>query len=432
MPPGSGTSSRFPFANWLTPKTERDVLAPEARADRALVDQLRLELTARDAALEEARREADEAWATRRELLAAMNHELRTPLNAILGFGQLLDMSPLVEDQRDNLRQVLKAGRHLLQLVNELLEIAQLEAGSLDLSFEAIDLRELLVEARELAQPLAAERGVTLDMCSDGITGVWIWADRHRLTQVLLNLLSNAIKFNHTHGRVAVRVSAPDATRVRIAVSDTGPGLSPQQVSRLFAAFERLDATTNGIDGTGLGLTLCRGLMRRMGGAIGVESTLGQGATFWVELPPMVEVASPTVVDASSVGTSWSTGRLSSGLVLHIEDNSANLLLIERLLATRPGVTVMAANQGRLGLDLAREHQPALILLDLDLPDTHGLDVLRRLAADARTAGIPVVIVTADATPGQTRRAKALGARAVLAKPLDVAHFLTVVNALLG
>jgi len=428
----SGSSSRFPFANWLTRKTDRSALAPEAGADRALVDQLRAELATRDVELEEARREAQEAWAARREFLAAMNHELRTPLNAILGFGQLLEMSPLGEDQRDSLHHVLKGGRHLLLLVNELLEISQLDAGSLELSPEAVNVGVLLVELRDLAHPLAAERGVTLDMPADGATGASIRADRRRLKQVLLNLLSNAIKFNHTAGRVAVRVSAPDATRVRIAVSDTGPGLSPEQVSRLFAPFERLDATTSGIEGTGLGLTLCRGLVHRMGGAIGVESTRGQGATFWVELPALAEVVSPTVLDAQSVGIRWSTDQLTPGLVLHIEDNSANLHLIERLLATRTGVTVMAAMQGRLGLDLAREHRPGLILLDLNLPDLHGLDVLRSLAADARTADIPVVIVTADATPGQTRRARAFGARAVLAKPLDVGQFLTVVDSLLA
>jgi signal transduction histidine kinase/CheY-like chemotaxis protein len=423
--------SRFSFARWLRPEKPGGSTRP-LRDDQALIDELREDLAARDAALEEARREANEARASRREFLAAMNHELRTPLNAILGFGQVLDMSTLDEDQRDSLRQVLKGGRHLLRLVNELLEISQLDAGNLDLSPEPVGVGEPLAEARDLVQPLAAERGIALDMPGEGDAGQWIQADRHRLKQVLLNLLSNAIKFNYPRGRVAVRVSTPDDTRVRIAVSDTGPGLSPDQVARLFAPFERLEATNDGIEGTGLGLTLCRGLIRRMGGAIGVDSTRGQGATFWVELPSTVEVASPTVMDALPDGARWTTDRLAPGLVLHIEDNSSNLRLIERLLATRPGVRVMAAMQGRLGLDLAREHQPALILLDLNLPDTHGLDVLRRLAGDARTAGIPVVVVTADVTPGQTRRAHALGARAVLAKPLDVAPFLTIVDGLLA
>ena len=431
MAGGSGPESRFSFAKWLTPNTGQGESALGGDRDRLVIEELRADLAARDAALEEARREASEALATRREFLAAMNHELRTPLNAILGFGQLLDMSALDQDQRDSLRQVLKGGRHLLTLVNELLEISQLDAGSLDLSPEPVGVAELLAETRDLVQPLAAERGISLEMPNDG-AGAWIQADRHRLKQVMLNLLSNAIKFNHPRGRVAVRVSTPDGTRVRIAVSDTGPGLSPEQVARLFAPFERLDATNDGIEGTGLGLTLCRGLVRRMGGAIGVESTRGQGATFWVELPSTAEVAAPTGMDAQPDSVRWSTHSLAPGLVLHIEDNSSNLRLIERLLARRPGVRVMAAMQGRLGLELAREHQPALIVLDLNLPDTHGLDVLRRLAADARTAGIPVVVVTADATPGQTRRAHALGARAVLAKPLDVAPFLTIVDGLLA
>jgi signal transduction histidine kinase len=304
MAGGSGPSSRFSFAKWLAPNTGRAERAPGAGRDRVLIDGLRADLAARDAALEEARREASEALATRREFLAAMNHELRTPLNAILGFGQVLDMSTLDEDQRDSLRQVLKGGRHLLRLVNELLEISQLDADDLDLSPEPVGVVELLAETRDLVQPLATERSITLDMPGevDGVTGAWIRADRHRLKQVMLNLLSNAIKFNHTRGRVAVRVSAPDGTRVRIAVSDTGPGLSPEQVSRLFAPFERLAATNDGIEGTGLGLTLCRGLVRRMGGAIGVESTRGQGATFWVELPSTTEVAPPTLIDAQPDG----------------------------------------------------------------------------------------------------------------------------------
>ena len=426
----SGFVTRFPFANWLTPRTDRGAFAAEAVADRALVHQLRAELATRDVELEEARREAQEAWSARREFLAAMNHELRTPLNAILGFGQLLEMSPLGDEQRDSLRHVLRGGRHLLLLVNELLEISQLDAGSLELSPEPVNIGDLLLELRDLAHPLAAERSIALDMPGDGATGASVRADRHRLKQVLLNLLSNAIKFNHAGGRVAVLVSSTSATRVRIAVSDTGPGLSPEQVSRLFAPFERLDATNKGIEGTGLGLTLCRGLVSQMGGTIGVDSTQGQGATFWVELS-MAEVTSPTIVEVPADTPHDVTGQPAPCLVLHIEDNSTNLLLIERLLATRTGVTVMAAMQGRLGLDLAREHKPGLILLDLNLPDTHGLEVLRSLAADARTAGIPVVIVSAAATPGQTRRARALGARAVLAKPLEVAQFMTVVDSLL-
>ena len=420
--------SRFSFANWLSP--DRADATRRADRERELVDNLRAELAARDAALDEARREANEARATRREFLAAMNHELRTPLNAILGFGQVLDMSALDEEQRDSLRQVLKGGRHLLRLVNELLEISQLDAGNLELSPEPVGIGELLADTRDLVQPMAAERAVTLDM--PDVTTAWVQADRHRLKQVLLNLLSNAIKFNHPRGRVAVRVAARDDGRIRISVTDTGPGLSPDQVARLFAPFERLDATNDGIEGTGLGLTLCRGLVRSMDGDIGVESTRGQGATFWVDLPSTAEVASPTVVDGPPDGPAASPETPAPGLVLHIEDNSSNLRLIERLLATRPGVRVMAAMQGRLGLDLAREHQPALIVLDLNLPDTHGLDVLRRLAGDVRTAGIPVVVVTADVTPGQARRAQALGARAVLAKPLDVAPFLTIVDGLLA
>jgi signal transduction histidine kinase/CheY-like chemotaxis protein len=417
---------RSRFARWLSGGTSG---APDATASE--IAALRESLAATEAALDEARRGADRAQAARRDFLAAANHELRTPLNAILGFGQVLEMSLLSAEQRECVRQVLKGGRHLLALVNELIELSQLDAGSLALSPEPVGVRELLVEVRDLVQPLASARGLTLDVETPA-GPVWVRADRHRLQQVLLNLLTNAIKFNHPRGRVVLRAAAPEAGRVRIAVSDTGPGLSAEQIARLFAPFERLDAEHHGIDGTGLGLTLCRGLVQRMDGAIGIDSTRGQGATVWVELPATAEVALPTGPDVRPDAAPGSASPPAPGVVLHIEDNSTNLRLIERLLAGRPGVRLLAAMQGRLGLTLAHEHQPALILLDLNLPDTHGLDLLQRLAADSRTARIPVLVITADATPGTRRRAAALGARQVLAKPLDVPQFLALVDTLLG
>jgi CheY-like chemotaxis protein len=212
---------------------------------------------------------------------------------------------------------------------------------------------------------------------------------------------------------------------------DTGPGLSPDQIERLFAPFERLGAGNRGIEGTGLGLTLCRGLLVRMKGAVGVDSARGEGATFWVELPAASEMAAPTPGDVPPSGVRPRAAGSNRGIALHIEDNSLNLRLIERILAGRPGLRVLAAMQGRLGLELAREHQPELILLGLNLPDTHGLDVLRRLAETRETASVPVVVVTADASPGQIRRAEALGARAVVSKPIDVPRLLAIVDATL-
>ena len=246
--------------------------------------------------LEAARTEAAEARATRREFLAAMHHELRTPLNAILGFGQLLEMSALDDVQRDNLRHVLRGGRHLLQMVNELLEIAELEAGTLRLAPEPVDVAEVLAEACRQAHRSAQAKAVVVQVHAAG--AALVRADRHRVLQVALHLLSNAIKFNREGGRVDIRVHRSGRSPVRVAVSDEGAGLSAAQIARLFAPFERLGAADAGIEGTGLGLTLSRGLVRRMGGTIGVESSPGQGATFWFALPAADEVAVPTVPDA--------------------------------------------------------------------------------------------------------------------------------------
>jgi CheY-like chemotaxis protein len=278
----------------------------------------------------------------------------------------------------------------------------------------------------ELAQPMAAHRRIAIEAAGLSAAPWWVIADRHRLKQVLLNLLSNAIKFNHEAGRIVVRVTA-ESGDVRISVSDTGPGLLDEQRARLFLPFDRLGADRAGIEGAGLGLALAKGLVERMGGAIGVSSAPGEGSTFWVEFP---ETPGPVVPDVPQA-TGLDGRRVSRGQaidVLQIEDNFANTHLVERVLAARHGLRVMTVTQGRLGLDLAREHQPSLILLDLNLPDARGLDLLQALAADARTANIPVVVISADSTPGQHARALASGARAVLAKPLDVARFMDVID----
>src|SRR5262245_40736722 len=361
-----------------------------------------------------------------------MNHELRTPLNAILGFGQVLGMTTLAADQRECLDQVLRGGRHLLRLVNELLQMSQIEGGRVELSPEPVFAREVMAEVLELAHPMAAHRRIAIDASGLSDAPWWVIADRHRLKQVLLNLFSNAIKFNHEAGRIVARVTATSG-RVRISVSDTGPGLRDEQRARLFSPFDRLGADRAGIEGTGLGLALAKGMVERMGGAIGVSSAPGAGSTFWVEFPetpgpivpgvchpnpaqPFATPHNPTKPDGQAID------------VLQIEDNFVNTHLVERVLTARHGLRVMTVTQGRLGLELAREHQPSLILLDLNLPDARGLDLLQALAADYRTATIPVVVISADSTPGQHARALASGARAVLAKPLDIARFMNVID----
>ena len=400
--------------------SERKSLDEERRGLQQQVKEL-------ETALEEANGAADRANAARGQFLAAMNHELRTPLNSIIGFGQLLEMQGLSADHRDCLRPILRSGRQLLGMVNELLEISQNETNRLELSPEPVFIRELVDDVMDLMQPSAAHRSVALG--TDGLAGPdrFVKADRFRLKQVLLNLVSNAVKFNIEGGRATVALSTPAPGKVRLSVTDTGPGLRAEDFARIFMPFDRLDAGRLGIEGTGLGLTLAKGLVTRMGGTIGLESTPGSGSTFWIELD---ETSAPTRPAAVAAATPKPAAN--RAIVLQIEDNVSNTDLIEHVLARRPGIEVMTALQGRLGVDLARDHRPALILLDLNLPDIHGIDVLRALGVDGATADIPVIVISAHITPGQASRALSLGARVVLEKPLDIPQFLDLVDDVLS
>ena len=407
----------FPASSWA----ESERLSSEADR-RAREDQLR-DL---EAALGEATEAAGQAHAARGQFLAAMNHELRTPLNSIIGFAQLLEMQGISAEQRESLRHILRSGRQLLGLVNELLQISQIETNRLELSPEPVLIRELVGEVMDLMLPAAAHRSVTLD--TEGVAGVdrFVKADRFRLKQVLLNLASNAIKFNREGGRATVIASTPAAGTIRLSVTDTGPGLRRADIARIFTPFDRLDAGRQGIEGTGLGLTLAKGLITRMGGTIGVDSEIGAGSTFWIELDETTPPARNTAVRESAAAP------VRKAVVLQIEDNVSNTDLIEHVLAQRPGIEVMTAFQGRLGVDLARDHRPGLILLDLNLPDIHGFEVLRALSADGATADIPVIVISAHITPTQASRARALGARLVLEKPIDIPRFLTLVDNLIS
>jgi signal transduction histidine kinase/ActR/RegA family two-component response regulator len=434
---GGGVGIGLPVCRYRASRHARRIAFVRAKADLVAADQapaagddltqvtetldrLARRLRERDEAIASAEQAARRAAGMRVEFLAAMNHELRTPLNAILGFGQVLDMSPsMPAEERESLQQVLRAGRHLLRLVNELLQISEAEGGQADLSPEPVRLAELVAGTLDLVQPMAAHRRVEIDISEAIQAGAWVIADRHRLQQVLLNLLTNAVKFNREGGHVVVAV-AHAAGGWRVSVRDTGCGFADAERQRLFAPFDRLDAARKGIEGAGLGLALAKGLIERMNGQIGVDSRPGAGSTFWFEL----REASPLA------GSDVPTRRAAADadfVVVHIEDNPANQHLVERVLEPRR-IKVLAAMQGRLGITLAVEHQPALVLLDLNLPDTHGLDVLRALGRDPRTSDVPVLVISADVTPGQRSRALALGAVEVLSKPLDVAAFVDVVS----
>ncbi|PYN80841.1 MAG: histidine kinase [Candidatus Rokuibacteriota bacterium] len=370
--------------------------------------------------------EAERANQAKSDFLSRMSHELRTPLNGILGFAQLLELEELGPDQSESVEHILKAGRHLLSLINEVLDISRIEAGRLQLSLEPVQVGETVRAALDLVCPLAAQHDIEL-RANGADVSQHILADRQRLQQVLLNLLSNAVKYNHAGGTVTVSCEDGAGERLRIVVTDTGRGISPEMFRRLFTPFDRLGAEATGVEGTGLGLALSKHLVEAMGGTLAVVSELGAGSAFTVEFP--LAGAPAAVLDAPGAPP---TGRdeptAAPRLVLYIEDNLSNLRLIEQVLSRRPHTTLLSAMQGQVGLDLAREHRPDMILLDLHLPDLPGDEVLRRLLDEPRTRQIPVVILSADATPGQSERLLAAGARAYLTKPLDVRQFLALVD----
>jgi PAS domain S-box-containing protein len=405
--------------------------------ERELVLGIDRDITERKQAEEVLRRTKEMAEAASRaksEFLSRMSHELRTPMNAILGFAQLLTMSqkdPLTTTQKDRVKQIVKGGEHLLDLINEILDISRIEAGRVQISPEPVSIRESLQEALDLTMPLANNRSIQIQLSLPEKSNPFVLADRQRLKQILLNLLSNAVKYNRPGGFVTIvcEVSQSDRTAWRISVTDTGPGIAREDLSHLFVPFERLSADQSNVEGTGLGLALAKRLVELMQGQIGVESLLGQGSTFWIELP-----ATESPLDR--LQRTGGTGKLPAmpethRTILYIEDNVANFELVQQVLADYGQIELLWANDFETSMALAHQRHPNLILLDLHLGGKDGREVLRQLKDNEKTANIPVIMVSADATAGQAERLMALGAHSYLTKPLDMKLFIQRIEQLL-
>ncbi len=374
---------------------------------------------------------AEKASLAKSEFLSSMSHELRTPLSAILGFAQLMESGTPAPtfSQRRSIEQILKGGWYLLDLINEILDLAVIESGKLSLSLEPISLAEVMLECRAMIEPQAQKRGIGITFPRFD-TPTFVKADRTRVKQVLINLLSNAIKYNRPDGAVVVDcvVSAPQ--RLRISVRDDGAGLSAEQLAQLFQPFNRLGReTTSFEEGTGIGLVLCKRLIELMGGAIGVESTVGQGSVFWLELNLTDEQAAVAgVVEPVPVAKAQVNGGVHLHTVLYVEDNPANLMLVEDLIARRPDIHLLSARDGIQGIEIARAALPDVILMDINLPGISGIKALRILADDPLTAHIPVVAVSANAIPRDIEKGLDAGFFRYLTKPIKVNEFMDTLD----
>ncbi len=381
-------------------------------------------------ALESAKSVAEKANLAKSDFLSSMSHELRSPLNAILGFSQLIEAGPPepTPAQKDSVEQILQAGWYLLELINEILDLSLIESGRLSLSQEPILLSDVLSDCQAMIEPQAHKGGISMRYALPQ-TALFVQADRTRVKQVLINLLSNAIKYNRPGGTVDVGCAAGAAGRVRISFRDTGWGLSAEQMAQLFQPFNRLGQEAGTEEGTGIGLVVCKRLVELMGGAIGVESTVGKGSVFWIELntatpsqrAPMDQQTRPQASARPPVATAGHT-------LLYVEDNPANLMLIDKLVARRDDIRLLSATDGIQGVDMARLSQPDVILMDINLPGISGIEALRLLRADPLLARIPVIALSANAMPHDIEKGLAAGFFRYLTKPIKLKEFLDTLD----
>ncbi|MDO8250738.1 MAG: ATP-binding protein [Rhodoferax sp.] len=395
--------------------------------ERKRLDQV---LQEKNVELESARFVADKANLAKSDFLSSMSHELRSPLNAILGFAQLMESGspPPTPSQKASIEQILQAGWYLLELINEILDLALIESGKLSLSLEPISLPEVLLDCQAMIEPQAQKSGIRISF-PQFESPCFVSADRTRMKQVLVNLLSNAIKYNRVGGTIDVRCSADTPERLRISVQDTGEGLSPDKLAQLFQPFNRLGQESSTEEGTGIGLVVSKRLVELMGGEISVQSTVGVGSVFWIELD---------LADASQLGADADEplallqARVQPGAalrtVLYVEDNRANLQLVEQLIARRPDMRLLTAGDALRGIALARSQQPQVILMDINLPGISGLQALNILRDDPATRHIPVLAISANAMPRDIEKGLAAGFFRYLTKPIRINEFMEALD----
>jgi signal transduction histidine kinase/CheY-like chemotaxis protein len=401
-------------------------------AARDITERKRLDqvLQEKNVELESARSVAEKANLAKSDFLSSMSHELRSPLNAILGFAQLLESgSPLpTPAQKGSIEQILKAGWYLLELINEILDLALIESGKLSLSLEPLSLVDIMHECQAMIEPQAQKNGIGISF-PQFESPLFVHADRTRVKQVLINLLSNAIKYNRPQGTVEVTCGAHTEKRIRISVQDTGQGLSPEQRAQLFQPFNRLGQEGSAEEGTGIGLVVSKRLVELMGGEIGVESTVGVGSRFWFELNLEAE---PQPAHAAAEPLAAHKAHVQHGAaprtLLYVEDNQANMQLVEQLIARRPDWRLLSARDGMRGIALARSHRPEVILMDINLPGMSGIQALKILREDPVTARIPVIAISANAMPHDIKKGLEAGFSHYLTKPIKVDEFMEALN----
>jgi len=375
--------------------------------------------------LNSARAVAEQANLAKSEFLSSMSHELRTPLSAILGFAQLIESglpAPTTSQQR-SLDQILKAGWYLLDLINEILDLALIESGKLSLSLEPISLAEVMRESQAMIEPQAQKRGISVSFPQFD-TPYFVMADRTRVKQVLVNLLSNAVKYNKEGGTLLEDCIANEPDRVRICVKDTGEGLTADQLTQLFQPFNRLGQEGNAEKGTGIGLVVCKRLVELMGGTIDVVSTVGKGSVFSIELSLTIERQPASGADSPTDTAPPVLADAQVRTLLYVEDNPANLMLVEDLIARRPDVRLLSARDGNRGVEIARASRPDVILMDINLPGISGVEALKILALDPATAHIPVIALSANAAPRDIAKGLEAGFFRYLTKPIKVPEFM--------